>query len=260
MALARYAPRLGGMSLVLAVTVSAVVIALGDHGIASADDPSPIAGAALRYLGTHGGQCKAFVQRVVAESTGRRIGLDYRLGYFEAGAVEVSPEEAVRGDIIQVASDADTSPSASYVGLHTAIILENLGGGVFSVVESNGNLDEMVGMRARYNPYAARSYGMQVHIYRIPGGSVADAAGVSGPTYSWSAGEPGFVAAGDDCLNLRTGPSLSEPRQACLPTSAPVTVLEGRGTSDGYSWLEVQTAAGHGWMAAMYLAPAASGE
>src|SRR5690349_17467585 len=94
---------------------------------ASADTNGPIASTALQYLGTHGGQCWTFMQQVVLEATGRQIGFDYRQGFFEAGAIEVTADQAQNGDIIQIASDANTSPSASYAGLHTAIILRNLG-------------------------------------------------------------------------------------------------------------------------------------
>ncbi|MGE5595919.1 MAG: SH3 domain-containing protein [Hyphomicrobiales bacterium] len=221
---------------------------------------SPIATTALKYVGTHGGQCWTFMKQVVAEATGAQIGYDYRLGFFEAGAWEVSANEARSGDIIQIASDANTLPWASYPGLHTAIILENLGGGVFNAVDSNQNWDEMVRLRPNYNPYAsAARYGLQVHIYRIPdgsgGGNGASAAAAPTPTEpsAWAAGDGGVVAAGSDCLNLRTAPSLDADRIACLRSGVGVTAVSGPTEADGYTWVQVETPAGTGWVAAEYL-------
>jgi len=189
------------------------------------------------------------MRAVVAEATGRNVGFDYRLGYFEAGSVEVSPGEATNGDIIQIASDANSGPWASYPGLHTAIIIDNLGGGVFNAIDSNQNWDEMVRLRPNYNPYAkAADYGLQVHIYRIPGG---------GPDGTTVAAEP--VASGDtatvatSCLNLRSSASLSGTRIDCLPNGTQVTVTGGPVYADGHAWVSVSTPYGTGWVASEYL-------
>jgi hypothetical protein len=224
---------------------------------AEAQSGSPIVDAAMRHLGTHGGQCWTFMREVVAEATGRQVGFDYRQGFFEAGAVEVSADEAVAGDIIQIASDSNTSPWASYPGLHTAIVMENLGGGVFNAIDSNQNWDEWVNLRPNYDPYAAAArYGLQVHIYRIPGGSAGDTAipvSVATNSGEWAAGDSGVVAAGGDCLNLRSGPSLSAGRIRCIPSGSAVTAVGSTVAADGFIWLEVSSPAGTGWVAAMYL-------
>ena len=212
---------------------------------------SPIADAALRHLGTHGGQCWTFMRQVVAEATGLSVGYDYRQGYFDAGAVEVSAAEATTGDIIQIAADGNTSPGASYPGLHTAIILENLGGGVFNAVDSNQNWDEMVRLRPNYDPYAAAArYGLDVHIYRMPQGSAA-------PTVSWDpdsvSGTPATVSTGGDCLYLRDGAGIRTTGLGCIPDGTSVVVTGAAVVADGYSWVPVSTSRGDGWMAAEYL-------
>lgn len=214
----------------------------------------PIAATALKYLDTYGGQCWTFMANVVQEATGRTIGYGYRDGYFAAGAVEVSASEARNGDIIQIASDT-AGPFAYYPGLHTAIILENLGGGVFNAIDSNQNWDEWVRMRPNYDPYAAAArYGLQVHIYRIPGGGPGDSGASLGTTTpaSWAAGTNAVVST-SGCLNLRAEPSLSASRVGCLPTGAGVNVTGDAVVADGYTWVPVQTTAGPGWMAADYL-------
>lgn len=236
-----------------------------------ADDNGPIAATALKYVGTHGGQCWTFMREVVKEATGRTVGFDYRLGFFEAGAIEVSADEARNGDIIQIARDSNTSPWASYPGLHTAIILKNLGGGRFDAVDSNQNWDEMVRLRPNYDPYtsAARN-GLQVHIYRIPGGGpgesgYSDAGETTPPPVipeapSMAAGDTAVVAAGGDCLNLRDSASRSGGRISCLPDGTQVTVVSGPVEAGGFTWVQVSSSAGTGWVASEYLRVVARAE
>lgn len=250
------------LAITLATTTLTMLVLLGNArpNHAEAQSSSPIVDAAMRHLGTHGGQCWTFMRAVVAQATGRQVGFDYRQGFFEAGAVEVSAEEAAAGDIIQIASDANTHPWASYPGLHTAIVIDNLGGGVFNAIDSNQNWDEMVNLRPDYNPYAAAArYGLDVHIYRIPGGSAGDTSAAA--STDWAAGDGAVVAAGGDCLNLRDGPGLSASRIRCIPSGTALTAAGPATAADGFVWLEVDTPYGHGWVAAMYLrrtAPAAS--
>ncbi|MCK9521110.1 MAG: hypothetical protein M0R74_19110, partial [Dehalococcoidia bacterium] len=164
-------PRLALASLLLSFL--AVIIALnpGADGRARAEEYDGIAGVALKYVGQHGGQCWTFVQKVVREATGKRMGFDYRQGYFDAGAVEVSLEEARAGDVIQIIGDY-TGPDAEDRGMHTAIVLENHGNGKFEVVDSNHNWDEMVTRHDDYNPAeAAKESGLNVHVYRFDGGT-----------------------------------------------------------------------------------------
>lgn len=232
----------------LLVLLPAMVAVLGTAPSgASAEANGPIAATALQYVGTHGGQCWTFMQQVVFEATGRHVGSDYRQGYFDAGAVEISPDEAANGDIIQIADDNDTSPWASYPGLHTAIILKNLGGHRFDAVDSNQNWDEMVHLRPGYDPYAAAArYGLQVHIYRISGDVTAAA-----PTFA--VGDRATVSADPGCLNLRGRAALAGSILDCLPSGTAATIVDGPVSADGFVWVKVETARGSGWVAARYL-------
>lgn len=214
----------------------------------------PIAATALQYLNTHGGQCWTFMKDVVYEATGRTMGYGYRDGYFAAGAVEVSAAEAQNGDVIQIASDSASGPWGSYPGLHTAIILENLGGGRFNAIDSNQNWDEWVRLRPSYDPYAAAArYGLQVHIYRFPGGGPGGegVTTVSGPV-TWGAGARAIVST-SGCLNLRSEPGIASSRVGCLPAGASISVTGEPVIADGYTWVPVETTAGPGWLAAEYL-------
>lgn len=231
---------------------------------ASALDPDNqfdrIALTALQYEGGYGGQCWQFMKDVVREATGREIGFDYREGYFEAGAVEVTDITQVRsGDIIQIALDSWTAPDADYNGLHTSIVLTNLGGGYFDVVDSNQNYDGMVRLRPGYNPWAAADrYGLQVHIYRINGGTpvptdaTAPTATVRGITFH--AGETGAVNTPGECLNLRTGGGLGSSIVTCLKHGARFRVIGESVLVGGRMWAKVRTDDGlEGWLATEYL-------
>lgn len=87
--------------------------------------------------GYSGGQCKQFFNCVMYMASNGRIN---PVNYAQSGAVQVSAADARRGDVIQT------------TGPHTAIILENLGGGRFSVVDSNYNYDEIVRGPHDYTP------------------------------------------------------------------------------------------------------------
>ena len=103
------------------------------------------------------GQCFDFgyqVFKAVAQSVGSSAlignagdgnqadgGYGYYGCYLHAGGVEVSQDEAQRGDYIQIYDSADpwnyepTVPGG--LSVHTAIIQDNLGGGVFNVIDEN---------------------------------------------------------------------------------------------------------------------------
>lgn len=214
--------------------------------------------AAMPHIGTHGGQCWTFVRQVVQEAMGRSLGFDYRQGYFEAGAVEVTLEDAIPGDIIQIADDAHTDMSASYLGLHTAIVLENFGGGVFTVIDSNSQWDEMVRIRENYNPRASagRYAGMNVRVYRFGGeGTIPEsAARTVEPTSPAGVGDTARVAAGGDCLNLRSGAGTGSQVVTCLPHGTQLRVISEPVVAGVLSWVQVETPDGlTGWVATTYL-------
>lgn len=220
---------------------------------------SSIADAALQDLGTWQGQCFTWVKKVVDRATPYTMGFGYRDGYLGAGAVEVPLSQAVRGDIIQLANDNALGSNSFYLGLHTAIVLENLGGGRFDVIDSNQNWDEIVRLRPGYDPLAsaARYSGISARAYRFPGGSVTSAP--PPPAAELAAGDPAVVDAGGDCLRLRSAPSLSGTRIDCLPDGTAVSVTGAAVVADGLAWVPVDTYLGTGWVAAIYLAIAPPG-
>lgn len=239
------------------------VVALGGAAAASAEPGAntghPIVQTALKYEGTWQDQCWIFVKKVVFEATGQEMGYDYRLGFLEAGAVEVSSEDARAGDIIQIADDAYTLPDADYDGLHTFIIVANRGDGVFDGIDSNSNFDGMVRLREGYVPGdAAARYGLDFHIYRFPAGaspqSAANAEGAPA-TVTLARGDRAVVASPEG-LNLRNAPGIDQPVIAVLKDKTAVTVLsEAPVTLNGRKWLSVRTPVGDGWVAADFVRP-----
>ncbi len=247
--------RLNRSALLLAAGLVVLVTIVANPGSASADTPASgneaIASTALRYLGTHGGQCWTFMQRVVAEATGKQVNGAYRAGYFGAGGFEVAPEDAARGDIVQT---ADVNNDAVLTTPHTAIILKNLGNRRFDAIDSNQNWDEMVRLRPNYDPYGlAKARGAVVHIYRIPGGSGGGTTPPAAANHTWATGDSAVVLTDFGCLNLRKSPSLTAPLVGCLPTGSGVTTNSPATNADGYAWVNVKTAKGDGWVATNYI-------
>lgn len=255
-----------------AILVAAVaVLTLSAATLANADSPTPItnpiAATAVQYEGTYQGQCWIFMKKVVFEATGKEVGFDYRQGYFDAGAVEVSVADAQQGDIIQVANDADTAPDADYDGLHTAIILRNDGNGLFDVVDSNMNFDGIVHERDNYDPGArAAANGLTFHIYRITGSPAPAPQAI--PPASFAVGDRAVTNTPGDVLNLRPSAGFNGVL-GTLPDRTLVTILSAPLAIDGYHWVQVSTPLGNGWVASEYLlaqsvpqaasAPAAAG-
>lgn len=130
--------------------------------------------AETHVSGTWGGQCKAFVNGVVSAVTGKSLPAgSYQDGFPSVGAVEVSPANAVRGDIIQVtpAGSTDATAESLYNGtaskqLHTAIIrAPRKTDGTFDVIDSNWGNNELV-QRHNFNPYTWAS-GSIIKIWRF---------------------------------------------------------------------------------------------
>jgi uncharacterized protein YgiM (DUF1202 family) len=246
------------LAAILVAVVAVLSVTVAANTAAAASPPNSIAQTAVSYDGTWQGECWGWVHTVVFEATGRSIGFDYRQGFFEAGAVEVSAADAQPGDIIQIARDSDTSPGADYAGLHTSIILANLGDGRFDVIDSNQNFDGMVHQRQGYDPAAAaaRYAGLNYHIYRIGEGTAPSPAtplALPVPGESFVAGERPRVYTPGDCLNLRSGPGRDYAPIRCLAHGTVVTVLAAPSTTD-LRWVKVRTPAGDGWVAADFLA------
>jgi hypothetical protein len=226
---------------------------------------NPIVRAALSYKGQHGGQCWTFVQNIVKQATGIQMGFDYRLGFLVPlqgpGAIEVTPQDAQAGDIIQIANDANTAPDADYAGLHTSIIVNNNGDGTFDVVDSNYNFDETVTEHDGYNPAeSAARYGLEFHIYRFStdGAALAPAQASSEPI---GKGDTVVVRTAGDVLNLRPVPSTQQAPIAKLANGTLLTVTGDSVTTAGGTWVPVRTASGQtGWVSTDWIvrAPEAS--
>ncbi|GIH10330.1 hypothetical protein Rhe02_83970 [Rhizocola hellebori] len=115
-----------------------------------------------------------FVRDRVSEASGGTVvPYGYQQGFANAGGVEVSASQAVRGDVIQVTPAGSTdataesmyNPAHSDSRLHTAIIRQNLGDGSFAVIDSNWNNNQLVS-RHNLNPYTWAS-GSIIKIWRL---------------------------------------------------------------------------------------------
>lgn len=242
----------GSIFLAAATPIAAREPAGGSVQVSAMTITNPIAAAAMKYVGQWGGECWPWMRAVVLEATGKTIGFDYREGFWEAGAVEVSEADARQGDIIQFALDSNTAWDADYPGLHTAIVLENLGGGRFTVIDSNSQFDGIVRIRTDFYPKTrAAERGLQYHIYRVSAGANE----VLPPTTSAPAvlapGDSAIVSAGAEGLRLRATPGGTILR--VLPDGTRVTVVGMPKVISGRTWVPISTPWGDGWSAAEYL-------
>ncbi|OAI40284.1 hypothetical protein AYO38_06105 [bacterium SCGC AG-212-C10] len=257
-------PALAGFLLAILASF-ALFPAVAFAAPADSDPQNPIVRVALSYEGSTEGQCWQWVHKVVEEATGKEIGFDYREGFFEAGAIEVTTKNAAPGDIIQIANDSYTGPDADYDGLHTVIILENHGDGTFKVIDSNSQWDGVVRIRETYDPAASagRYYGLNFHIYRISSGATvpSDGSRTANPQSApdIKTGDSATVNTPGECLNLRSGAGLSAARIGCLPHGTLVKILSTPQLIAGRYWANVSSSAGDGWVALEYLKAAAPG-
>ena len=261
------------MPLLAAAAVCALALGLVAAPAGRADAATTVNGpsaaaaltsTALASLGKFEGECFPFVQRVVKSVLGKSIGADYRLGYLQAGGVEVTLAAAQAGDIIQLIDDRNTSPSADYPGMHTAIVMENYGGGKFRVVDSNASYDGMVRVRD-YEPrtIALRYPYISIHAYHlidtpVPANGIVPPGSSSGGTavapVPLTPGAQAVVAADGDCLRVRAVPTLSGNILTCMPTGASLTIAGGAAEADGFKWLRITGASGtSGWAVEQYL-------
>jgi hypothetical protein len=238
---------------IIAVLSAFAAIRPASAAPASDSESNPIVDRAMQDLDTYQGECWLWMKAVVLDATGVDIGFDYRWGFLDRGAVEVSILEAGPGDVIQIADDDYTDPEASYDGLHTAIILSNNGDGTFEAIDSNQNYDGVVHLRSGYDPAAAASrYGLNFHIYRIKGGDASlvppPVKTVAGPLFT---GDKARVNTPGDCLRVRSGPAGTITH--CLGHGTQVTVTGAAQVLEGIRWVPVTTMAGSGWMAESFL-------
>ena len=215
-------------------------------------DNARMADIALSYVGQPGvnaclaagkgtayaGQCKQFVNCIIVLSGGPMPGggNDYAGSFIAAGGTEVSEGAATKGDIIQWGSGSTTSQ-------HTAIVVANLGGGRFDVVDSNwGTPGLMVKHHTIANIHADifNGAGAQptrfIRMGTVNSGGVAEGAFVSynGDVFRIAGGAPIYVSSwghvGGDPGNVR---ALSASEFSALRTfPADGTVISGWAPGD----------------------------
>jgi hypothetical protein len=152
----------------------------GDQLGAGPYDNGRIADIGLSKLGKWAGQCKQAVNNWVHEASGRgqRLGGDYHANYAAQGGVQITRDQAQKGDIIQLHNPADQR--GYYWPMHTAVVLSHQpGSNVFEVVDSNSRSDEIV-RRHNYDPYKAAGTRLKVTIWRM--GTVHGTPAVAPPT------------------------------------------------------------------------------
>jgi hypothetical protein len=77
----------------------------------------------------------------------------------------------------------------------------------------------------------------------------------------WVAGEflkrtRAVVVGTDACLNVRESPSTTAARLGCLPEGAPVKIVDGPTTGDGFAWYQIEPTGSlerPGWVVGQYL-------
>jgi uncharacterized protein YraI len=254
-----------GLTALFAAAVASVAMLLFASSPATASTTpgatatSNVVQIAMQSLHQWEGECFPWVRSVIAQATGRVIGWDYRLGYLQAGAVEVPLTEVQSGDVIQIANDAASGPGVFYLGLHTAIVMEHHGGGTLTVIDSNSQWDGVVRIRTGYNPavQAARYVGVTARAYRFPDVAavpvVTTLLGQTEGTAAITAGGTAVVNADGDPLNMRSAPGLGGSVLTRLPHGSVVNVLDGAAYADGFDWRQVSAQGFTGWVAEVYL-------
>src|SRR4051812_15977382 len=142
----------------MAVLAGALTLAGAGPALASSANQFPngrIADVALTHRdGSPGGQCYVFVNNALAAASGGRVHIGgshtYFGAYARAGGVLVTSAQAQRGDIIQISNPRNDN--VYYPGMHTAIVVSNLRGGNFDVVDSNWGYAQLV-HHHHLNPY-----------------------------------------------------------------------------------------------------------
>jgi len=161
------------LSVMGATCVSTVVDATRAEAITNFPTAT-IAQDGLANVGQYGGECIAFAFNMIQQASGGTVTLPgtmaanggYYQSYPSAGGVSVSVAAAQEGDVIQLYNPRDQKNY--YNGMHTAIIVSNLGGGSFDVVDSNWNWTTTVKHHTWSNvPGYAAGFGLNVGIWQF---------------------------------------------------------------------------------------------
>lgn len=189
-----------------------------------------------------GDECYLFVNRVVAQASGGRVHIGgahtYYGAYAREGGVQVSAAQAQPGDIIQISVPGDDG--TYHDGMHTAVVVANLGGGNFDVVDSNWGLPHHQVHHHHWNPDRSVQAGESVQIWRMgQAGQVGPEPTIGQPpqnprtplapvaprfqgngqnTFTVYGLKPGFG------LSIRSGPGLEYPRVGYLNQGDPVAI------------------------------------
>ncbi|MDZ7727221.1 MAG: SH3 domain-containing protein [Dehalococcoidia bacterium] len=247
-------------ALTLTALALLAVIAVQAPRPASAQSPEshPIVAAAMQRAGTYGGQCYTFVQDVVRDVTGRHIGMGYRQGFLSAGGIEIDPANARAGDVLQIANPNDTG--SYYPGMHTVIVIENLGNRTYKVVDSNWQWNERVAVHNWHRASApATSSSTPIASLSMTAAPTFRPGPVPAPP-----GRPELPRSSKPAMAPALSPAVASASVAalasatnildCLSAGTAMTVLSGPTYADGYSWVQVELASGQrGWVASEFL-------
>lgn len=166
-----------------------------------------IAEVGLQRLGQKGGQCKEAVNIwvAIASNGAQHLGGDYLANYRYEGGNEVSRDQAVEGDVIQL-----NGPNGNYYyeGMHTAVVVSHTPGSeVFKVVDSNSELNEVV-REHNWNPYAAAArYALSVHIWRMGSASSPESSPPDAPPSGPLQGSSPTLQGGSGSVVQAAGPT-----------------------------------------------------
>jgi hypothetical protein len=159
--------RLLGLVLTLLTALALVGLSAGQASATNSFANASIADQGLSHLGQNGGTCKQFANNMVSAASGGTVNIadGYYASYSNSGGTLDSASAAVKGDIIQL--NNMSNPETYYNGMHTAIIVSNLGNNTFDVVDSNWGSYGTV-KEHNWNPYTtANQYGLTVNIWRL---------------------------------------------------------------------------------------------
>lgn len=235
----KFKRRLYALLLTVSLMCFGLVVGAAPASAVGSYNNASIADIALTKIGQDGGQCKEFANNMVKQASGNTQwpAPGYHSGFANAGGIEVSSQNATKGDIIQIGNSDYDYP------LHTAIIVTNKGGGSFNVVDSNWSLNEIV-KQHDLNPYTWAS-GSNIKIWRM--GAVTSA---PPPSSEWGGvGNATFLGTSKLIADQR----VYKNQYIMSPAGRYVLVLQSDGNLVLYSGTRALWASGTGGLAVDYV-------